>query len=120
MIDRVMHARRLVKRSLIGSRVYAPGSGAAVAGEAGERETRDTPVASGHTEEEAVKGSRKPSLKVCSGRGSTFKSMCMSVCLFVCCRGELVFVFVFVLIRTASYVGHRHHHIITGSAERKQ
>ncbi|GAA6099419.1 zinc finger protein 704 isoform X1 [Tachysurus ichikawai] len=63
-----MHARRLVKRSLIGSRVYAPGSGAA-AGEAGEnRENRDAPVPSGHTEEEAVKGSRKPSLKsLCNG-----------------------------------------------------
>lgn len=60
-----MHARRLVKRSLIGSRVYAPGSGAAAAaGEAGEREHRDTPVPSGPTEEEAVKGARKPSLKV--------------------------------------------------------
>ncbi|XP_053348361.1 zinc finger protein 704 isoform X3 [Clarias gariepinus] len=62
-----MHARRLVKRSLIGSRVYAPGSGAA-AGEAGEREHRDTPVPSGPTEEEAVKGARKPSLKsLCNG-----------------------------------------------------
>ncbi|KAI5621798.1 hypothetical protein C0J50_18555 [Silurus asotus] len=61
-----MHARRLVKRSLIGSRVYAPGSGAAVAaagGEAGERENRDAPVPSGHAEDEAVKGARKPSLK---------------------------------------------------------
>ncbi|KAF5901245.1 zinc finger protein, partial [Clarias magur] len=38
-----MHARRLVKRSLIGGRVYAPGSGAAATGEAGEREHRDTP-----------------------------------------------------------------------------
>ncbi|KAM9493514.1 zinc finger protein 704 isoform 4-T4 [Clarias gariepinus] len=63
-----MHARRLVKRSLIGSRVYAPGSGAAAAGEAGEREHRDTPVPSGPTEEEAVKGARKPSLKsLCNG-----------------------------------------------------
>ncbi|XP_046690417.1 zinc finger protein 704 isoform X2 [Silurus meridionalis] len=66
-----MHARRLVKRSLIGSRVYAPGSGAAVAaagGEAGERENRDAPVPSGHAEDEAVKGARKPSLKsLCNG-----------------------------------------------------
>lgn len=94
-----MHARRLVKRSLIGSRVYAPGSGAA-AGEAGERENRDAPVPSGHPEEEAVKGARKPSLKVCE---------CVSARARVRCRSELVFVFVFVLKPIACYVGHHNH-----------
>lgn len=58
-----MQARRLVKRSVIGSRVNAPGC-AAAAGEAavGERENGDSskePV-----DEETTKGQRKQSLKV--------------------------------------------------------
>lgn len=80
-----MHARRLVKRSLIGSRVYAPGSGAA-AGEAGERENRDAPVPSGHPEEEAVKGARKPSLKVCE---------CVSARARACAAEASLFLFLF-------------------------
>ncbi|XP_062870626.1 zinc finger protein 704 isoform X2 [Trichomycterus rosablanca] len=68
-----MQARRLVKRSVIGSRVNAPGC-AAAAGDtaAGERENGD--AAKEHIDEELTKGQRKPSLKsLCNGgqRGST-------------------------------------------------
>lgn len=101
-----MHTRRLVKRSILGSRVYAPsptGDGAPVTGvvQAVKQENRDVSAAGARrsvytvlmqdgslkefTEEEiaagsghtAAKGPLKPSLKVC---------MCVGVCLCACVR----------------------------------